>query len=191
MLMLLLIVSLVLFYFRIVLSFDLIINYDLVYQRGGSIIARKMRIRRSSTQMELDPVSLFVALDGQSKAQGDLYIDDGKTFDYKNGKFVYLRIAYTPNENGASITSLPGTYGTNTCAIVSPQQGYEVENTVERIVVMGHKSNPSSVTLYTSPQDTIGRKLSFEIDETKQGSTFIIKKPHVIVSHNWRIDVHF
>ena len=149
-----------------------------------------MRVRRSSTQMESDPITLFVALDGQSKAQGDIYIDDGKSFDYKTGKFAYVRIAYTTNEDGATITSSPATYGETTCA-VSGQASYDVVNTVEKIVVMGQKSNPTSITLYTSPQDTTGRKLSFEIDETKQGSTFIIKKPHCLVSDNWRISLHF
>lgn len=164
----------------------------LVYQRGGSIVPRKMRVRRSSTQMESDPITLFVALDGQSKAQGDIYIDDGKTFDHKSGKFAYVRIAYQiADDNSATITSLPATYGSSTCAVLSGQQPYNVVNTVEKIVVMGQKSNPTSITLYTSPEDMIGTKLSFEIDERKQGSTFIIKKPHVLVSDKWRISLHF
>lgn len=36
-----------------------------VFQRGGSIIPRKLRVRRSSTCMEHDPYTLFVALNPQ------------------------------------------------------------------------------------------------------------------------------
>lgn len=54
----------------------------LVYQRGGSIIPRKLRIRRSSTQMASDPISLAIALDAKAeRAEGDLYLDDGRTYD--------------------------------------------------------------------------------------------------------------
>lgn len=36
-----------------------------VYQRGGSIIPRKMRVRRASPLMKNDPYTLVVALDSQ------------------------------------------------------------------------------------------------------------------------------
>lgn len=34
-----------------------------VFQRGGSIIPKKLRVRRSSTCMEHDPYTLYVAVD--------------------------------------------------------------------------------------------------------------------------------
>ena len=41
-----------------------------MYQRGGSIIPKKMRVRRSSTAMANDPYTLVVALDiGQAPAR--------------------------------------------------------------------------------------------------------------------------
>lgn len=36
-----------------------------VFQRGGSIIPRKVRVRRSSECMENDPYTLYVALSSQ------------------------------------------------------------------------------------------------------------------------------
>ena len=49
-------------------------------QRGGSIIPRKMRLRRSSKLMIQDPYTLFVALDKDESASGDLYIDGESHF---------------------------------------------------------------------------------------------------------------
>ena len=40
-----------------------------VFQRGGSIIPKRERARRSSTQMKWDPYTLVVALDIQGRAQ--------------------------------------------------------------------------------------------------------------------------
>ena len=51
--------------------------------RGGSILATKERPRRASTAMKLDPYTIRVALDKSGNAKGELYIDDGDSYDYR------------------------------------------------------------------------------------------------------------
>jgi mannosyl-oligosaccharide alpha-1,3-glucosidase len=65
-----------------------------VYQRGGTIVARKMRIRRSAVLMHEDPFTLVVALDANKHAKGTLYIDDEKSFAYRQGKYLYLEFEF-------------------------------------------------------------------------------------------------
>merc|ERR1719231_665757 len=71
-------------------SVDAPIDKIPVYQRGGSIIPRKMRLRRSSATMVYDPYTLVVALDSAGQASGELYMDDEHTFDFKKGKVCLL-----------------------------------------------------------------------------------------------------
>lgn len=66
-----------------------------VFQKGGTIIPRRERVRRSSLLMHEDPITLYVALDRAGKARGTLYLDDGKSFEYKSGKSVYLELTFT------------------------------------------------------------------------------------------------
>ena len=54
-----------------------------VYQRGGSIVPRQMRPRRSSDLMINDPYTLVVALDANGNASGKVYLDDGISFDFE------------------------------------------------------------------------------------------------------------
>uniref|UniRef100_A0A674MHA5 Neutral alpha-glucosidase AB n=1 Tax=Takifugu rubripes TaxID=31033 RepID=A0A674MHA5_TAKRU len=61
-----------------------------VFQRGGSIIPKKLRVRRSSTCMEHDPYTLYVAL-------GEIYIDDGYTFNYEKKEFIHRKISMANN----------------------------------------------------------------------------------------------
>uniref|UniRef100_A0A4W5L5I8 Glucosidase II alpha subunit n=1 Tax=Hucho hucho TaxID=62062 RepID=A0A4W5L5I8_9TELE len=69
-----------------------------VFQRGGSIIPRKARVRRSSSCMEHDPYTLFVALSPKRFAQGELYIDDGHTFNFdKQKQFIHRRLSFANN----------------------------------------------------------------------------------------------
>lgn len=51
------------------------------YYRGGSIVVRKDRPRRSSRAMALDPYTLVVALDSNGEASGRVYLDDGISQD--------------------------------------------------------------------------------------------------------------
>uniref|UniRef100_A0A4W4GGK4 Neutral alpha-glucosidase AB n=1 Tax=Electrophorus electricus TaxID=8005 RepID=A0A4W4GGK4_ELEEL len=69
-----------------------------VFQRGGSIISRKGRVRRSSTCMENDPYTLYVALSPEGTAEGELYIDDFHTFNYhKEKQFICRRLHFSDN----------------------------------------------------------------------------------------------
>ena len=65
-----------------------------VFQRGGSIVPKRERIRRSSALMHNDPITLVVAPDRQGMAKGTLYLDDGMSFDYKQGSKLYMEITY-------------------------------------------------------------------------------------------------
>ena len=51
------------------------------YYRGGTIVARKDRARRSSRAMTFDPHTLVVALDTSGSASGRVFLDDGISQD--------------------------------------------------------------------------------------------------------------
>lgn len=65
-----------------------------VYQRGGTIVPKKERIRRSAILMHDDPYTLVVAVDAAKHAKGTLYIDDEKSFEYRQGKYLYLEFEF-------------------------------------------------------------------------------------------------
>lgn len=65
-----------------------------VYQRGGTIVPKKERIRRSAILMHDDPYTLIVAVDASKQAKGTLYIDDEKSYEYRQGKYLYLEFEF-------------------------------------------------------------------------------------------------
>ncbi len=66
-----------------------------VFQRGGSIIPYKFRLRRSTKQMANDPFTLIIALDNNGYAKGELYFDDSISYDYREKKeFVYREFEF-------------------------------------------------------------------------------------------------
>eukprot|EP00004_Rigifila_ramosa_P020002 TRINITY_DN5164_c0_g1_i2.p1 TRINITY_DN5164_c0_g1~~TRINITY_DN5164_c0_g1_i2.p1 ORF type:complete len:389 (-),score=54.78 TRINITY_DN5164_c0_g1_i2:67-1233(-) len=139
-----------------------------VFQRGGTIIARRDRARRSSALMVNDPYTLVVALENQSTASGELYIDDGHTFDYTRGHFVSVEFAFRGSKLSARVVHRD-TGGS-----------FQTAAKIERIVISGLPSAPTSVTLD-------GRSLDVEYEAVSRTAT--IRKPEVGIASDWTIVV--
>jgi len=142
-----------------------------VYQRGGTIITRKLRLRRSSETMKYDPYTLYIALDSNQQAEGELYIDDEYTFKYKTKQqFCFTKFRFLLNK----FTNQPSKgSGWN-----PQQQSQLLYLKVERVIVMGLQQKPNSI--YLSHQS-----LTFDYKD----SILVIRKPNVAVDQDWTI--HF
>lgn len=57
--------------------------------KAGHVIPRKDRPRRSSGLMRWDPYTLVVTLGSSGEAEGDLYVDDGESYDYDDGAYIH------------------------------------------------------------------------------------------------------
>lgn len=140
-----------------------------VFQRGGSIICKKERVRRSSSCMENDPYTLYVALNSQGFAEGELYIDDFHTFNYQKSKqFIHRRLSFSNN----SLTSRN----------LSPDAQFSTESWIERIVVIGG-SRPSSVSLINA--DGVESALEFEF--SSDPAVLTVRKPSVSAATDWTV----
>eukprot|EP01130_Rhizamoeba_saxonica_P014693 TRINITY_DN6435_c0_g1_i1.p1 TRINITY_DN6435_c0_g1~~TRINITY_DN6435_c0_g1_i1.p1 ORF type:complete len:943 (+),score=212.21 TRINITY_DN6435_c0_g1_i1:24-2831(+) len=137
-----------------------------VFQRGGSIIPLKTRVRRSSTQMINDPYTLQIALDKNNQAKGDIYIDDESSFDYKNDIYSTSHLEF------------------NDLTLIAQKSGGsgKFDRLIERIVIAGLSSSPVSVNLVQSGDV---KSLEFKYEN----GVLTIKKPMVNPVDNWEISL--
>ncbi|CAI9285162.1 unnamed protein product [Lactuca saligna] len=150
-----------------------------VFQRSGTIIPRKDRFRRSTVQMENDPYTLVIALDSSGEAEGELYIDDGKSYDFKNGAYIHRRFLFS---NG-KLTSV----NLATSASVGPT--FLSDCTIERIILLGQTSKPKSARIEPANRVT---EVELGPIQTRTGvrpSVLTIRKPNVKVSEDWSIQL--
>uniref|UniRef100_UPI00398F29BD neutral alpha-glucosidase AB-like n=1 Tax=Pristiophorus japonicus TaxID=55135 RepID=UPI00398F29BD len=142
-----------------------------VYQRGGTIIARKERVRRSSSCMHSDPYTLYIALNAQHAAEGELFIDDGHTFNFeKKNEFIHRTFSFANN----SLTSR--------CA--DPVGRYDTTAWVERVVILDVR-RPSSVVIKLSG----GAESSLEFEHNPDTAVLTVRKPAVNVGADWTLHV--
>uniref|UniRef100_A0A3P9I987 Glucosidase, alpha; neutral AB n=1 Tax=Oryzias latipes TaxID=8090 RepID=A0A3P9I987_ORYLA len=139
-----------------------------VFQRGGSIIPRKMRVRRSSSCMEHDPYTLYAALNARGVAEGELYIDDGHTFNYEKKEFIHRRLSFSNNVL-SSVNLVPDSH-------------FTTNSWIERIVLIG-SSKPAKVTLKTAD----GNESQLEFDFDASMSVVTVRKPGMNAGADWTV----
>ena len=112
---------------------------DLVplYIHGGKIVFTKPKVRKSSMMMIQDPFNMIIALDEDGKASGELYVDDGHTFNYKSNQAkIYRRFEF----NGTTLSSVqiePSNYDSDFIN--------EYEAQIDLIQIAGIKTAPKNV----------------------------------------------
>jgi len=143
-----------------------------VYQRGGSIIARKLRLRRSTQMMVNDPYTLYIAIDSTSKeATGVLYMDDEFSFDHeKKGSFgeakfkADLKNKFISNKVNAESQWVASTSKSS--------------RMIERVIIMGVEEPPTTMHLQSI-------ELHFSYD--RESKVLVIRKPNVSALDDWEI----
>lgn len=151
-------------------SIDAPLNKIPVFQRGGTIVPKKLRIRRSSALMANDPYTLVVALDAEGEAKGRLYIDDGHSFDYQKGTFLLREFTFSQNKLTSSAAETSGSYVT--------------KSWLERVIVVGISDTPTSVQISSSAGTS---ELMFSFDSNSKVLT--IRKPGLNIAVDFTITV--
>lgn len=73
------------------------INQIPLLMRGGHIFPRRDIPRRSSALMRFDDYTLVVTVAKSGGAEGELYTDDGDTFDHEKGQYIYRKFSLAGN----------------------------------------------------------------------------------------------
>lgn len=150
-----------------------------VFQRGGSVISRKLRLRRSTHMMTNDPYTLYFALDANLKAKGSLYMDDEVTFNHQT-KAEYALATFTADfgntNKAAKIQNMVEVGAGWEGRVDSLSHGYMIE----RMIVMGLPRAPSSI-------EVGGTSLGFTYDT--DAKVLVIRKPDVTAIKNWDMTI--
>ena len=160
-----------------------------VFLRGGAIIPKKMRLRRSSKLMFFDPYTLVVTPDRSSathRSSGMLYLDDETTLAHEqNGVYAVRQFEYEFDSVGktASLKASAGQTKT-THGISESDTFFSAPNKVERVVIGGQTTAPTTVSVILKDDamenDKELRELEFIFKDDV--GTITIKNPDILVS---------
>nr|CCC94599.1 unnamed protein product [Trypanosoma congolense IL3000] len=144
-----------------------------MFLRGGHIIPVKLRIRRATLAMKHDPYTLYVALNEKGNSAGELFIDDGESFDYESGAYIYRYLTFSdgkltnrahPNSTASSL--------------------FTAKNKVERIVIFGYEGKPSVAMVEVVTQSIkVGKEIEYDV----KGGALVLKNPGLHIGEDWVI----
>ncbi|XP_017085755.1 neutral alpha-glucosidase AB [Drosophila eugracilis] len=140
-----------------------------VWQRGGSIVPKKERQRRASTLMLHDPYTLIVCLDKQGKAAGSLYLDDEKSYAYRQGQRIHVNYEFA---NSQLVNHFVG------------KPKYKTDAWIERIVIAGLDKMPSSASITVNG-------VNQQLEVLPHGQYIVVRKPGVKMDVDFAIKLNY
>ena len=138
------------------------------FQLDSTIVARREKIRRSAALSNAmnDSIVLDVFLGKTGSADGDLYLDDGLTFNHEKGDYVHTQFTYQD--------------GTLTKRVLGGERKTRVK--IEKVHLYNYPSRPASVR---SLVDGHNVPLAFSYDnETRE---LLIRRLDLNLAVDWKI----
>ncbi|KAF9207018.1 hypothetical protein BGZ49_001354 [Haplosporangium sp. Z 27] len=148
-----------------------------VYQRAGTIIPKRERPRRSSKAMENDPFTLVIALDSQGEATGRIYLDDGETFNYEQGDYIWREFRVS---NGLlSSRNLKADQLGKVTEFVQRIGALRIE----RLVILGSNTKLTKATVNS------GSVAEVDCSKALIGGSYVctVKEPHVAIGEDFEL----
>ena len=165
------------------MTVDAPLNEIPIFVRGGSIIPRRDRVRKSSVLMHGDPYTLIFALDSNGEASGNIYIDDGRSFENESGSYSFSTISIS---NGTIDARNLQYDGTTIDEMKRKQTCAKFGGRVEKIVVLGMR-NVELVRRIGKTDDSESTGYEFLVVD----GTLVIKDPKMSVCEQWKFQIEY
>lgn len=139
--------------------------------------------------MHDDPFTLVICLDKSGAAKGTLYIDDEKSYEYRQGKYVYAEFDFKQdvlsNKYVTFFSLLIFKLIKNYYRFIDSNEKYVSKTWLERVVIAGLTKSPKSASLRVND----GTAETLEV--YRLGNTYVVRKPGVKMIDTWSITLHY
>ena len=174
--------------------------------QGGRIFPRRERPRRSSGAMRWDPFTLVVVLgkEAQAQAEGELYLDDGESYEYLEGAYIHRNFSFGRDAHGRMALRSTAAAGAAGSAGQSKTAAYlkrMADVRVEKIVVVNAPEEWSgkSTVRVTVTDEAVGkvgdrptttRDVDLVFEPARQGKAAwaVVRRPEVGIGTTWEVD---
>ncbi|KAI1746079.1 glycoside hydrolase family 31 protein [Xylaria scruposa] len=157
-----------------------------ILMRGGHIFPRRDVPRRSVQLMKFDDYTLVVVVGKDGTAEGQLYADDGDSFDYQKGEFIHRAFKL----EGSKLSSLDAD-GRDTKSIKEGDWLKKMHNVaVDKIIVVGAPTSwahKKEVRLESGGKQS-AIKLEYFKSDANQGAFAVVGRVGVRIGADWTID---
>ncbi|KAJ1567579.1 hypothetical protein HK096_009396, partial [Nowakowskiella sp. JEL0078] len=142
-----------------------------VFLRGGTILTTRNRIRRASILALHDPFTLTISLDSKGEASTKFYVDDGKSFDHKQGDYILTELKF--KDNTLTSKEIRGVFENEGAG--STDRVDRLGSRVERIIIVGYKGK-KTVTVKVGDR---------KVETNTLQNALVLKDPKLWIGKEW------
>ncbi|KAJ0961180.1 hypothetical protein J5N97_000864 [Dioscorea zingiberensis] len=149
------------------------------FQRAGTIVPRRERFRRSSSQMVNDPYTLVIALNSSLAAEGELYVDDGKSYDFEQGAYIHRRFIFS-NGKLTSSSIRPANVG---------EKKFSSDCVIERIIFLGLPHGAKRALIETENREADIEPGPLILRAGSSPTALVVRKPNLRIADDWTLKI--
>ena len=176
-----------------------------LYVRGGFIVPRRDRARRSVAAAAGDPLTLLVAPDADGFATGEAYFDDGVGYDFLGsfeGEGSFMRRRFTFDDGVLACGASKSTGSDAEQKNFRNRNFPDAATRVERVVLLGADAgtyaSEAEVRVFSKSTDGVSER-TFAVDVERaptserggEAVALAARKPDVAVADDWSVRFFF
>ena len=120
----------------------------------------------------------MIALNSSGAAEGELYVDDGKSYDYQQGAFIHRRFVFADNKL-TSFNIAPDNLG----------KKFTSDCVIERIIVLGLRSVAKKAIIEPGNQEVEIESGPISLRSGSSPVAPTIRRPYVRIADSWTIRI--
>jgi mannosyl-oligosaccharide alpha-1,3-glucosidase len=124
-------------------------------------------------------IDQVIALNSSKSAEGELYVDDGKSYDYQQGAFIHRRFVFADNKL-TSFNVAPDNLG---------NKKFTTECVVERIVILGLSSGAKKAIIEPGNLEVEIESGPISLRSGSSPVALTIRRPNVHIADDWTIKI--
>lgn len=119
-----------------------------------------------------------MALNSSQAAEGELYVDDGKSFEFLQGAFIHRRFIFSEGQ----LTSV-------NIAPTAVKSQFNSNCIIERIILLGYRGASKGVMIEPANQKTEIERAPLRLEGGPSPAVVTIRKPGVRIADDWTIKI--
>lgn len=120
-----------------------------------------------------------IAVNSSKAAEGEVYLDDGKSFEFQHGAYIHRRFTYS---NGRLTSS-------NKASATLGGRKFASQSTVERIILLGLSPEPKTALVEPGNHKVDIERGPLLLRGGTGSSVLTIRKPNVNIADDWTIKI--
>lgn len=121
----------------------------------------------------------MIALNSSQAAEGELYVDDGKSFEFEHGAYIHRRFVLSDGK----LTSV------NLAPASSGKSRFSSETVIERIILLGHTHSPKSALIEATNQKVDIGLGPLWLQWGRGSAVVTVRKPGIRIADDWTIKI--